>query len=218
MKYKAIKVDDYRLIVSEPPIKEKDWLIDIIAKDIYQAKVDSETVIKGVYKLIAPSKNIGELPLFDVPDEWENNDYDLKQDLIILCEAWMKAKFPHYVDASYLLIKEVIMPQVNKAKEKYQFTLEDMQDAYAQGKKDFSRSNRIIKALERMESEFLQSLTKPKQYEVSLEMINEMGYCSNSKCYNGEGCQRPDVCKKVIGNWIPKITEGKVKILTWKEA
>lgn len=197
----ALKVDDYWLIVSDEEIKYDDWYAFptikpkgySISQYLDNEELDISLGNLKAKKVIATSKKIGELPLFDVPVEWENVDDELKENLIILSKAWMTAN-DHKQTNMEAFIENVVMPQVNKAKEKYQFTEEDIKEALRVGCNiGMSRFNPIPDNgeliphwdTEKMVNDckkHLSSLTKQKQYEVEIEH-----------------------------------TEGKVKILNWKE-
>ncbi|MBP9883540.1 MAG: hypothetical protein KBF32_09060 [Chitinophagales bacterium] len=137
----ALKVDDYWLIISDEHkigVGEYYYYNNRVTQKITFNKTDEEQFSK----VIAASKKIGELPLFDVPDDWENVDSDeLKENLIILSKAWMTAN-DHKKTNMEAFIENVVIPQVNKAKEKYQFTEEDMEKAvahFAEGSKSINK-------------------------------------------------------------------------------
>jgi hypothetical protein len=87
----------------------------------------------------------------------------------------------------------------NKHAEKYKWTDEDMRKAFL---RDWSL-NDINRNIDQKFMAFLQSLKQPKEYEVELEMEEK------HKKYEGV-----TVLETIL---IPKITNNKVKVLSWKE-
>ena len=169
--YQAIKIEDYWTIYSEPPIKENDWLVDIITKEVYKAKVDSDTAIKGVYKVIACSKELNGLPVF-VP-EWEKlESVRVADDLFEIdkIEDWSEKK-------EALRDKFNFEVGYNTAKEKYRFTEEDIVHAYECGWNEGmtyndDEENPVPKSVMFLES-FIKFKNQPKQYTVEIENVSD---------------------------------------------
>jgi hypothetical protein len=219
MDYTAIPIEDYWLLLNNEQVEEwksKDWFL--WKAELHQFHSDSGYGIKtwtqynktdesslivnrgNTYgKVIACSKELNGLPVFDVPDEWENED-ELPSNLEILISAYLSANghYPNFL--ANKLVSDVIMPQVNKAKEKYRFTEEDMERCFTAGV-NFARNLNNPS-----NTEYIESLKKPKQYSVELEMEEILATAGE---YEEAGTVR-------IG-YKPKIIKGKIKITSWKE-
>lgn len=196
MNYTAIKVDDYWIIYFDYPMMIGDTAIyfdlgnnpdnihkitAVLDTGIRKYKTDRTINWVELYvpcgrfkKVIACSKELNGLPVF-VP-EWEN-DAELNQ---LAMDDYNKS-YPSYEPVSdYRLVEKYRSIQsfergYSKAKEKYQFTLEDMSKAFFKGyylptEDDFSGLNSDA---ERAYHKLIESLTKPKQYQVEIGSVSD---------------------------------------------
>jgi hypothetical protein len=174
MNYKAIPIDGYYFIVSDEECK----------RFLQQKIIDGNYYPINVIAIEEKAKDkYPGLPLFDAPSEWGEDVEKIADEI--------------YNKNNYGLHKSSIVDIVNqyKARSKYKWTDEDMEKAFDIGRKqgyvDYGFKH------------FLQSLQKPKSYQVILEMeadewIPELGVSDPI-------------------TWKPKITNNKLNILSWKE-
>lgn len=195
MNYTSIKVDDYWVIYSYEETKEGDLCYAKLANQLF-TNVNPHLKSEDKVKVIACSKELNGLPVF-VP-EWENDDARWNAEKYVLSE------FIDYGDLNEQAtgqIYDACLDGYNTAKEKYQFTLEDMSKAFFKGyylptEDDFSGLNSDA---EKAYHKLIESITKPKQYQVEIEQDCTL-----------VGLGLEETCK-------PKITEGKITITNWKE-
>jgi len=179
----------------------------------YYVIVESDEFITSD-KPIAQSKQVHpSLPLFDAP--WEED----VEGLYFKRTGIDKELYEH--DLNYF---RLFINGYNAAKAKYEFTREDMEKAIEmarEGTLDYSYgSDCPYYDFKHNESSILQSLKKPKVYEVTIEMQEIKGYCSKQECIeNYPHCclSTESKCMALPATFKPKLTNNKIKILSWEE-
>lgn len=185
--YKAIPIEDYYLIVSDKPAGDwgKEW--------DGQELIAVETKVKDKF----PG-----LPLFDA--RWEVDVNKLALNYYNLNNVF--SPITDYALAEKYATFKAFIAGYLKRSETHKWTDEDMEAAacFGMSLERFKDDKNKLRDTEEFKG-FIQSLQKPKVYEVELEMI-----CCNHRGVNGE-CMTPNCL-----GFQPKITNNKVNILSYK--
>lgn len=171
MNYTAIKVDDYWIITSDEEIKLGDYGLHRFAHKetvdnhiVLCTQSNRESIQEWWNKIIACSKEVNGLPVF-VP-EWEEN-----LDAVVN-EIDENPNFQSEDDIEdYSSWKIGVSDGYNKAKEKYQFTEEDIINAFRSGLN--SAKELFLGKSAPTSEEYLQSITKSKQYQVEIGSVSD---------------------------------------------
>jgi len=203
MKYLAIPMEGYYLIVSDEKPKKGDWHLE---KELVVNKFPTYlTDLSECKKIIGIESKAAdkypELPFFDAA--WEENVEKLAEEYVDDNSG------DKWIDRG---LRDGFVYGYNAAKAKYGFTCEDMELALWDLLTEYESLDREDRVNGKIISKFLQSFKKPKVYEVTIETE---GICCSplSGGINHHGdC---DKCEQVIMQ--PKIIDNRIKILTWNK-
>lgn len=203
MKLTAIPLDGYYVIVSDEvkPIDFNKWVFQ--NGNVFKGENKLEA-FGSVYEVIALEEKATDkypgIPLFDAP--WKEDVEKLAHESSLYHDYHLSSDKDLIVDYRFGFTNGY-----NAAKEKYGFTREDMEEAFKAGIEAEKSIWELPKPWAIFE-EFIQSLQKPKSYEV--EILMEKVIITNFML--------KDVTDLVLRHQIrPKLTNNKITITSWKE-
>ena len=172
--YQAIKIEDYWIIYSDQKRSIGDYYMGqgFAGTNMFQWHESQANQFTDEYgKVIACSKELNGLPVF-VP-EWENGDkeWESKIGYLAIEDSINAGKLNSswHTPAWTIAFTSGFEQGYNKAKEKYRFTEEDMRKCWDAGYRNVvARINDSIPF-----GQFIQYLTKPKQYTVEIENVSD---------------------------------------------
>ena len=128
MSYKIIQTEDYLLIVDDSQITEGDWHIKINKNKVGNYPLDSVNPNKGRYKKIIAHLPLNGASILD--------GVDLLPPLSDEAEEWARSQWSCEPGDYEELYYDGLEMGYNAAKQKYQYTEEDMRKAFEAGQLD----------------------------------------------------------------------------------